>query len=60
MLVIVADKDKITSHSPEYGATIHSHKILFVEVQGRHDTLLTYPQRLFEQIDQQLLLEDVI
>ncbi len=60
MLVVVADKDKITSHSPEYGATIRSHKMLFVEVQGRHDTLLTHPQRLFEQIDQQLLLEDVI
>lgn len=60
MLVVVADKDKITSHSPEYGATIRGHKMSFVEVEGRHDTLLTHPQRLFEQIDRQLQLEDVV
>ncbi len=59
MLVVVAKSDRMTSHSQDYGETIRDHGMRFIEVQGRHDTLLTHPQRLFEQIDQQLLLEDV-
>ncbi len=54
IMVVVTDRDRVTTHSEDYGATVREHGMSFVEVRGRHDTLLTHPQRLFEEMDTKL------